>query len=134
MDSTSKLILQKLRDSNKGTEYVCAFNYVWENHADVVIDDFAASLHLPTEDVRAAVRFLKGKGLLEYQIGNGKEVGFHLSHAGLRFDEIKRDETIHFIKTSILTPILVAFLTTVITVNLWPALLSTIQNLLSQIQ
>lgn len=132
MDKTSKLILDKLISAGKGTDYICAFDDAWANQADIVIDDFAKSLNMRTEDVRAAVRKLKQDGWLEYQqvAKQEKPAGFHLSHAGLNYKEIKRIETIKFIKRSILTPIAVSFATTILTVNLWPSIQSMLKSLL----
>lgn len=97
MDRTSKKILKELIHSKKGTEYVCVFDPAWESFGDIEIEAFAKLLKRRTEDVRAAVRFLEAQGFLEYQRGNGRNVGFHLSHMGLNWRYFQRKQRLDYI-------------------------------------
>ena len=97
MDRTSKKILKKLIRAKKGTEYVCVFDSAWESIGDISIENFSASIKRRTEDVRAAVRFLESSGFLEYQRGNGRNVGFHLSHMGLNWKYFRRKQRLDYI-------------------------------------
>ena len=97
MDKTAKKILKSMCQSEKGTEYVCVFDAAWENSGDIVIDDFAGRLVMQTENLRAAVRFLVRHEYLEYQVGNGRNVGFHLSHMGLNWKYFRRKEILDYI-------------------------------------
>lgn len=94
MDHVCKKILDKMISYGHGTNYVCTW--------DEAFDDFAASLSLPCEDVRAAVRYLKEQGYIEYQMyhsarGTDKSRGFHLSHQGLHWKYYRRKEILDYI-------------------------------------
>ena len=98
MDPTSKAILEELIKSRKGTEFVCAFDEALSGIADTSIERFSESLNLNTEDVRAAVRYLEGRGYLEYQsTSGGHNIGFHLSHKGLNWRDFRRKEILDYI-------------------------------------
>lgn len=90
MDKTSKKILTHLISQGKGTNYICAFSSAWSGIASTSIDTMANTLKIPTEDLRAAVRYLKEEGYVEYQYsssigGEKRACGFHLSHQGLNY-------------------------------------------------
>lgn len=67
LDKTSKKILNYLISQGKGTDFICAFNSAWAGLSNTTIEALAKNLKIPTEDVRAAVRYLKEEGDLEYQ-------------------------------------------------------------------
>lgn len=90
LDKTSKKILNYLISQGKGTDFICAFNSAWAGLSNTTIEALAKNLKIPTEDVRAAVRYLKEEGDLEYQYsssprGEKRACGFHLSHQGLHY-------------------------------------------------
>lgn len=94
MDRVCKKILDKMISHGHGTDYVCTWGEEF--------DDFAKSLALPTEDARAAVRHLKERGYIEYQIshsarGEDRSRGFHLSHQGLHWKYYRRKEILDYI-------------------------------------
>lgn len=97
MDKTSKKIIQTLIAGGKGTEYICAYSSNWIGLCDIAIDDLAQKLSMPTEDIRAASRFLVEKGYLEYQKAGGRNAGFHLSHQGLNWKYYRRKEILKYI-------------------------------------
>mgnify|MGYP000351463469 CR=1 FL=1 len=97
MDKTSKKIIQTLIAGGKGTEYICAYSSNWIGLCDIAIDDLAQKLSMPTEDIRAASRFLVEKGYLEYQKAGDRNAGFHLSHQGLHYKYFRRQKILKYI-------------------------------------
>ncbi len=97
MDKTCKKVLQVLINSGKGTQYICAYDPAWVGLADISIEDMAQKLSIPTEDLRAATRFLKESGYLEYQTSRERVIGFHLSHKGLNWKNYRREEILKYI-------------------------------------
>lgn len=94
VDKTCKKILDKMISEGKGTEYICT----WGDE----LASFAASIGVPTEDVRAAVRYLKETGYLEFQMyhssnGSSHSRGFFLSHRGLNWRYFRRKEVLDYI-------------------------------------
>lgn len=94
MDRTCKKILDKLISYGRGTDYICTW--------DEELNEFANSLEIPVEDVRAAVRYLKDHGYIEYQMyhsahGIERSRGFHLSHQGLHWRHYRRKEILDYI-------------------------------------
>ena len=94
MDRVCKKILDKMISYGCGTNYICT----WQEE----FDDFAKSLSLPCEDVRAAVRYLKERGYIEYQMyhsaqGTNRSRGFHLSHQGFHWRYYRRKEILEYI-------------------------------------
>ena len=97
MDKTSKKILQTLIAGGKGTQYICAYSSNWIGLCDITIDDLAKSVSMPTEDLRAASRFLVENGYLEYQKTGDRKTGFHLSYKGLNWKYYRRKEILKYI-------------------------------------
>ena len=130
MDKTSKQILNKLIAANKGTSLSCSTNPAWNYMCDITIADLSKSIHVPIHDVHAAMQYLSDTGYLAPVISNNKfgthRIGFCLSHKGLHYSSFKREETLHFIQRSILTPIVVTLLTSG-AIHVVSALLSLIQ-------
>lgn len=131
LDRTAKRILKTFiklaKESGKGTEYFCAFDIVHSSRCDLIIDDFAESLEMRTEDVRAAIRHLESAGYIEYQHISGRQlaVAFHLSHSGLHYHEIRFLADVEFIRNSVIAPIIVSIITSILTVN-WTSVTTTI--------
>ena len=89
MDAVCKRILNKLISLGEESIYVCAWGEDFDN--------FCTAIAMPPENVRAAVRYLKEQGYLEYQMYNGldgrqRSHGFFLSHKGLNWKYFQRQE------------------------------------------
>lgn len=121
LDKLSRQIISYMIEHDKESGGFYAF--------DEDLDIMAESLSVDSEDARAALRYLESKAYVKIE-----GYTFFLEHRGRRKKEINRLETIDFLLKSILTPIVVAFLTTILTVNLWPRVLHWLQELLSATQ
>lgn len=97
MDKSSKKILQALIAGGKGTQYTCAYSSNWIGFCDITINDLSKSISMPTEDLRAASRFLVENGYLEYQKIGDRKAGFHLSYKGLNWKYYRRQEILRYI-------------------------------------
>lgn len=85
------------------------------------LDTIATSVSSDSESVRAAVRFLNDQGYIKYgYTQSGHLYCFYLDHKGLHQKELDWIAWKSFLMKSILTPIVVAFLTTLFVNNLWP--------------
>lgn len=84
--------------------------------------------------IRLAVAYLKENGFIKYLYAGDKAVFFFLDHKGLHKNEMQKMELLLFIKKSILTPIIVAFITSLATPSLWSALLHWLQKMLLRLQ
>lgn len=100
MDKLSNKIILELQHgakaSGKGTGYICSFDDPWDM-TDTTISALSTRIGENTEDVRAAVRYLKTEGYIEYSYLNSKlegkkEIGFHLSHKGTIYEDIQKKE------------------------------------------
>lgn len=95
------------------------------------LDELAKEIGSDSESVRAAIRYLKRNEYIEFgRTDSGRAVRFYLDHKGLHRKEFSWIEFLEFFKKSILTPIIVAFLTSIVTVNLWPSIWRWLQSLL----
>ncbi len=88
---------------------------IYDFHDD--LDQIAEALSTDSESVRLAITYLEAKGYIEIE-----GTIFFLSHRGLHSKEIALLDFLEFLRNSILVPIAVAFITSVLTTNLWPAL------------
>lgn len=87
------------------------------------LDDIAASVSSDSESVRAAIRFLKDREYIKYgYTQSGRLYCFYLDHKGLHQKEFSWIGIKGFLMKSILTPIVVAFLTTLFVNYLWPTI------------
>lgn len=89
----------------------------------------AEALSKDEDSIRAALRFLERENYIAVE-----DFIFYLDHKGLNRHEFDRIEFYDFMRKSILTPIVVAFFTTILTNHLWPKLLHWLQALLSATQ
>lgn len=96
---------------------------------DSDLDEIAAALSTDTESVRLAVAYLEEKSYVEVD-----GIVFYLAHRGLHSKEIAWLDFLEFLRNSILVPIIVAFITSVLTTNLWPELWCWLQAMLIQPQ
>lgn len=128
LDDLSKKILKFMQtDSEAPSQRYYDF--------DDDLDKMAAALSSDTESVRASVRYLEENGYIKYQhTTSGHVIRFYLDHKGLHSSEFNRIEFIAFLKKSVLTPIIVAALTSILTVNLWPWIVTLLKTMLSQTQ
>lgn len=122
LDKLSKRIVRYMRTSTDTPgETVYTF--------DEDLPAMAKALSRDEGSIRAALRFLEEKGYVVIE-----DFIFYLDHKGLNRREFVRIEIGNFLLKSILTPIVVAFLTTILTVNLWPQVLHWLQEMLSATQ
>lgn len=122
LDKLSKRIIRYMRTSTKTpSETVYTFSEDLPTMAEAVSRDEGS--------IRAALRYLEGEG---YVVIEG--FIFYLDHKGLNRREFVRIEVWDFLRKSVFTPIVVAFLTTILTSHLWPQLWRWLQGLLSAIQ
>lgn len=128
LDRLSKKILRYMRTASENPSKK---HY---NFSDD-LNEIAKITASDSETVRAAVRYLEKTEYIAYmRTTDGRAVRFYLDHKGLHSKEISWLECLDFFKKSILTPIIVAFLTSILTINLWPALIQWLQTLLLQTQ
>lgn len=88
------------------------------------LDQIAEELSTDSESVRLAITYLESKGYIDIE-----GTIFFLSHRGLHSKEIALLDLLEFLRNSILVPIAVAFITSVLTTNLWPALWRWLQTM-----
>lgn len=99
------------------------------------LDEMAEKISSDSESVRAAIRYLEKNEYIKFGYTDSEyAIRFYLDHKGLHRKELLWIEFLEFFQKSILTPIIVAFLTSVITINLWTSLLHWLRTLLLQIQ
>lgn len=94
------------------------------------IDEIAKALSSDRETILIEIEDLEKNGFIKYEQYNGRQSGFYLSHKGLHKKEFDKRAKMDFVKKSILTPIFVAFVTSIITTSLWPSLLNWLQAML----
>ncbi len=83
--------MRYLSSKGQGCQYVCRFGNEFEN--------LHTELNIPTEDLRAAVRWLEAEGIIEYQrYANGSVAGFHLSHVGVNWKYFRKKEIMKYIE------------------------------------
>ena len=99
------------------------------------LDAIAAAVSSSSESVRAAVRFLNEQGYIKYgYTQSGTLYCFYLDHKGLHQKELDRIAGKEFLMKSILTPVVVAFLTTLFINNLWPGIWHWLKVMLTGMQ
>lgn len=89
------------------------------------LDQIAEALSTDSESIRLAITYLESKNYVEIN-----SFVFYLSHRGIHASEIAWLDFLDFLKKSILVPILVAFITSVLTTNLWPEIWRWLQMML----
>ncbi len=118
MDKLSKKIINNMIATEKSTTYIWAFDENAPYECQGTIVQIADTVNTPVEDVRACIRYLHEQGYVEYQTATTfkekRNVGFHLSHKGLHSLEFQYLECKRFIMHSILTPIVVSAITTLL--------------------
>ena len=83
--------MRYLSSKGQGCQYICRFGNEFEN--------LHTELNIPTEDLRAAVRWLEAEGIIEYQrYTNGGVAGFHLSHVGVNWKYFRKKEIMKYIE------------------------------------
>lgn len=103
LDKNSKQLLNKLISDMPDLPFN-AFSF-----------DYFNEYNLNNCEVSSQIEYLISNGYLEKCMRNGKWVGYNLTHEGRHYKEIQRLENIDFFKKSILVPIAVSILTTLIT-------------------
>lgn len=115
LDKFSKTVLNYMVDKANNTSFVWSFSELTLSQCSSTIYDLATDIHKDVEDVRACIRYLHSLGYIEYQTRvtskDTRTIGFHLSHKGLHNIEIFGLQIKSFFMCSIITPILVSFLT-----------------------
>ena len=115
LDKMSRKILCYMIDKSDSTSFIWSFSDVLLYSCSSDIYELANDIQENVEDVRACIRYLKENGFIEYQIAKSSSgssvVGFYLSHKGLHHSEMFRLQVKSFFMSSILTPIIVALVT-----------------------
>ena len=97
---------------------------------DEDLDAIASAVSSDSESVRAAIRYLKRQEYIEYAYSDsGLLLYFYLDHKGIHYREFTWIARKEFLMKSILTPIIVAFLTTLFVNNLWPLIWHWLQSM-----
>lgn len=126
LDKLSIKILEYMNQNENASRKTYDFDDDIEQIAFAVGSDYEA--------VRSAVRYLKEQEYIKFILrSNGRADGFYLDHKGLHQKELKALENKDFWRKSILTPILVAFATSLVTVHLLPLILKWLKQMLLQL-
>lgn len=108
MQKISKKILDYFISQNEG----CAFECYYESD----IEDLATTIGFSYEDTCAAADYLAETGYLQTINGTYTQtIGYKLSHKGQYYKSFKKEEFINFFTNSILIPVIVAFITALLT-------------------
>ncbi len=109
MDKSSKVLLNHLIQQG-GCEKMFFFNE---------LDVLSSQLNLPTEDVRANIRYLHDNGYIDYQkTKTGHTLTFSLSHKGLKYKDFKIEAIKDFLLKSVVVPIFVSIITALVTTGI----------------
>lgn len=115
MDRLSRSILDFMLNIGKTTCIYCSLGEEWDRLSQVSIKSLCDSINLPRQDILAAVSFLERNGYVEYKTTslNGRTVclAFHLSHRGLHYKELDKNEQLRFIRHSVIAPVIVSLAT-----------------------
>lgn len=113
MDNKSKKVLQLLRNEKAYDELF------YGAPGDVAV--LAEKLSISFDECRAAIDYLEKCGFVEFYRDNKERVmTFKLTHTGMNCKTFKRIETLDFLKKSVVIPIVVAFITAILTTGtLW---------------
>ena len=101
LDKSSKTLLNHLKSTANTSSHIYDFSEYYE---------IAQALNTTAYDIAEPVSYLLQNGYLSYQKANGKNIGFRLSHQGVNYREIRKNEKIDFFCKSILAPIVVSLL------------------------
>lgn len=108
MQKISKKILDYFIEQNQG----CAF----ECYYDSDIEDLANAIGHSYEDTSAAAYHLSESGYLQsIRASTGLLVGYKLSHKGQYYKAFHMEKILSFLLKSIFVPIVVAFITALLT-------------------
>ena len=115
MDRLSRKMLAFMKTSD-----VCKDGYC---HFGPFYDAFCPVAKCTEQEAMACIRYLESTGYI--CIGKdqfGASVGFELEHRAHHVFYFSVRDNWHFIRNSVLIPVLVAFFTSVLTADLWPRL------------
>jgi len=125
MDKTSKKVLNYLCEYKDYNNY--SFFFVGD-----MLQEFSKRLNMKPDELRACITYLHNKDYVDYTMTSNEITGFVINHNGIHHDEFRFIDRKKFIKTSVIVPIVVSFLTTLLIDGLkW--LLPLIQKLLLNI-
>lgn len=102
LDKSSRDLLNHLKSNADTSSRIYLFSEY---------DELAEALQTTEYDISETVSYLLKNGYLSYQKANGRNIGFRLSHQGVNYKEIRKNEKIDFFCKSILAPIVVSLLT-----------------------
>lgn len=115
-DKLVKKILRVVSEMDAGT--ACSLSDKWDGYAAVGIDDICKKTGASKEELSRAVSFMVKSGLAEYTTLKSSlgpvTTGFVLTHEGLNWKEILRNERNEFLLKSVLVPIIVSVLTSAV--------------------
>lgn len=107
MDKTSKKVLKFLHLNRDYKKYAFFFN-------NGTFETFARWLNLSESDLAECLNYLYDNGYIKYFYVQDRVVGFSLEHKGIHFNEFNRIEKMQFIFKSIMVPIFVSVITSLI--------------------
>lgn len=115
-DKLTRKILEVMSNMDAGSS--CSLSETWDTYASVHVNDMCKKTGASTEELSKAVSFLAKNGLAEYKTlksANGPVItGFVLTHEGLNWKEILRSERNDFLLKSVLVPIIVSVVTSLL--------------------
>lgn len=97
-----------------------SISFLCQNTEETTTLDIGVYLHnhIQTEDLLGCLHILKDDGFIEIISESGPLLYVKLTHKGRHYKEHRRAAVIGFFMKSILTPVIIAFVTTLITLTL----------------
>lgn len=129
MDKLAKTILNFAIKNGGRTDHLFSLNPDWDGEASTTFQDLVDAAHASPADTISAVNYLEQNGSVQYRSlndhGRRLHIAFRLTHEGLHYGSIHREQTVNELKKSILVPILVTILTNLVISGakwVWPQL------------
>lgn len=125
MDSSAKRMLRFIRTNPVLKDGYCLL--------DEFYDAYCAETKCSEQEAMSCIRYLADQGFVRFgKNQHGQTVGLELEHRARHLAYFSFRDKWRFIRNSIVIPVVVAFFTTVITTELWPAVKPRLSLLLQQ--
>lgn len=119
MDKLSKAILKEMRFGDEEKPIVCSLPGSFSYRGTFTVDDLAKKLHATRENTLSAIHFLCEKGLMKSVPLPSTKIdstfGYMLTHEGRKHNIFRAEKAALNVFNSIVIPIAVSFITSVIT-------------------
>lgn len=119
MDKLSKAILKEMRFGDEEKPVICSLPGSFSYRGTFTVDDLAKKVHATRENTLSAIRFLCEKGLIKSvplpSTKTDATFGYMLTHEGRKHNILRAEKAVLNIFNSIIIPIAVSFITSVIT-------------------